>query len=386
MIALFWANLKMMARNRQATFWALFFPLIFVVVFGLFDFDSLGSSRVGVVAEADSPVVSQVIGGLAAIYALDVREEVGPAFQSNVAKGRLEVEQGDLDYLLILPPDPSPADGGNSDGGQLTRTPATLVYASGDRGRNQLVIGAVRDILAQAGSGAPSGSSAMDYQAIDSEASASPGDALLGSEAVEVSQVSYFDQVLMGLVAMGIMTNAIISISVRISNYRNLSILKRLLVTPLPIWKYFVGEVGAHLMVALVQAAIIMSVGVLVFGAKIHGNLAWILVIVVLGSLVFLNIGFIVSGWTNNPAAASGMGNAIALPMMFFAGTFFPTAALPWVLPYVAEALPLTPMLVALRDVANAGEPLWNTWPQLAILGGWVLATGAVATKVFRFN
>ena len=152
MIALFWANLKMMARNRQATFWALFFPLIFVVVFGLFDFDSLGSSRVGVVAEADLPVVSQVIGGLAAIYALDVREEVGPAFQSNVAKGRLEVEQGDLDYLLILPPDPSPSDGGNSDGGQLTRTPATLVYASGDRGRNQLVIGAIRDILAQAGS------------------------------------------------------------------------------------------------------------------------------------------------------------------------------------------------------------------------------------------
>ena len=96
MIALFWANLKMMARNRQATFWALFFPLIFVVVFGLFDFDSLGSSRVGVVAEADSPVVSQVIGGLAAIYALDVREEVGPAFQSNVANGRLQVEQGDL--------------------------------------------------------------------------------------------------------------------------------------------------------------------------------------------------------------------------------------------------------------------------------------------------
>ena len=375
MIALFWANLKMMARNRQATFWALFFPLIFVVVFGLFDFDSLGSSRVGVVAEADLPVVSQVIGGLAAIYALDVREEVGPAFQSNVAKGRLEVEQGNLDYLLILPPDPSPSDGGNSDGGQLTRTPATLVYASGDRGRNQLVMGAIRDILAQAGS-----------SAMESETSTGPGDGLLRSEAVEVNQVSYFDQVLMGLVAMGIMTNAIISISVRISNYRNLSILKRLLVTPLPIWKYFVGEVGAHLMVALVQAAIIMSVGVLVFGAKIHGNLAWILVIVVLGSLVFLNIGFIVSGWTNNPAAASGMGNAIALPMMFFAGTFFPTAALPWVLPYVAEALPLTPMLVALRDVANAGEPLWNTWPQLAILGGWVLATGAVATKVFRFN
>ena len=72
--------------------------------------------------------------------------------------------------------------------------------------------------------------------------------------------------------------------------------------------------------------------------------------------------------------------------MMFFAGTFFSTAALPWVLPYLAEALPLTPMLVALREVANGGEPLWNTWPQLAMLGGWVIGTGAVATKVFKFN
>ena len=29
---------------------------------------------------------------------------------------------------------------------------------------------------------------------------------------------------------------------------------------------------------------------------------------------------------------------------------------------------------------------LWNTWPQLAMLGGWVIGTGVVATKVFKFN
>ena len=32
MVALTVANLKMMARNRQAIFWALFFPLLLVVV------------------------------------------------------------------------------------------------------------------------------------------------------------------------------------------------------------------------------------------------------------------------------------------------------------------------------------------------------------------
>ena len=35
------ANLKMIYRNRQALFWALAFPLIFVGIFGLFRLDEL---------------------------------------------------------------------------------------------------------------------------------------------------------------------------------------------------------------------------------------------------------------------------------------------------------------------------------------------------------
>ena len=356
MTALFLANLKMMVRNRQAIFWALFFPLLLVVAFGLFDFNNLGTGRMLIVDRAGTETSQQIITGVASIDLLEVVKvegEVEGETAETQARGRLA--QGDLDYLLIIP------------SSETTPGPVTLLYGSGDAGRNQLVDGTVRYIVHRV-------------------ASDGDGGGLVKSQEIAVDQVSYFEVVLMGLVGLGIMTNSIISIAVRISTYRNMSILKRLLVTPLPIWKYFVGEVGAHLVVALVQAAIIIGVGVLVFGARLHGNLAWIFVIVALGSLVFLNIGFIVSAWSRTPAAASGMGNAIALPMMFFAGTFFSTAALPWVLPYVAEALPLTPMLVALRDVANGGEPLWNTWPQLAILGGWVIGTGAVATRVFKFN
>ena len=38
-----------MARNRQAMFWALFFPLMLVVVFGLFNFNGVGVAGVAVV-------------------------------------------------------------------------------------------------------------------------------------------------------------------------------------------------------------------------------------------------------------------------------------------------------------------------------------------------
>ena len=75
------------------------------------------------------------------------------------------------------------------------------------------------------------------------------------------------------------------------------------------------------------------------------------------------------------------MGNAVALPMMFLAGTFFSTAALPWILPELSLALPLTPMLAALRDIAIDSEPIWETWPYLAALGGWVVATAPTVKK-----
>ncbi len=52
MLALTLANLKMMLRNQHTTFWALFFPLLLVVVFGLFEFDGFGSASLAVVDEA----------------------------------------------------------------------------------------------------------------------------------------------------------------------------------------------------------------------------------------------------------------------------------------------------------------------------------------------
>ena len=362
MLAFTLANLKMMARNRQATFWALFFPLLLVVVFGLLDIDALGSAKMAVIDQAGTIAAQRLRDELGAIDFLTMEET-----PSDLDGARRRVIAGELDYLLIIPEGFGDTDPGTAAPAQV---PVSLMYRSSNQGRNQLVDGVVRNRAAEARAG---------------DTAAHPS-LLVASQVVNVSEASYFDLVLMGLIGLGVMTNSIISIAVRISTYRNNSILKRLLVTPLPIWKYFASEIAAHLVLATVQAAIILAVGVLVFGARIHGNAAWIFVIVPLGSLVFLNIGFILSAWARTPAAASGMGNAVALPMMFFAGTFFSTGTLPWVLPFLAEALPLTPMLSALREVAIDNAPIWDTWPQLLTLGGWAVATALVATRVFRFN
>ena len=360
MLALTRSNLMMMARNRQGLFWALFFPLLLVVVFGLIDFNGVVPAPVAVVDLSDGSRAQVFRERLADVEFLDVEEFV----RTDMAEA---LREGDLGYLIVIPPG---FDETAAAVGEPGHDPVGLVYTSRNPDRNQLVEAAVRGLVAEVWS---------DGQPVQASR-------LTTANVIDVPEVDYFDTVLLGLLGLGIMTNSIISIAVRISTYRNQAILKRLLATPLPIWKFFASEIAAHLLLALVQAGIILAVGVFVFGGRLHGNLGWVLLITALGSIVFLNIGFILSAWARSPAAASGMGNAVALPMVFFAGTFFSTTSLPWVLPYAAEVLPLTPMLSALREVGLDQAPIAEAWPQLAALAGWAAATAVAATRVFKFS
>ena len=366
MLAITLANLKMMARNRQGLFWALIFPLLLVVVFGLFDFHGVTPTGVAVADFSGGPKAEILREHLDTIAFLD-SEELDPEEPGALEGARRRLADGDLGYLLLVPHGLDDPAAENSAGAP---EPVTLVYSTRNPERNQLIEGAVHSLVIE----------------LRSEGRPVLPDHLVTSEVIPTPEVDYFDTVLLGLLGLGIMTNSIISIAVRISTYRNQAVLMRLLATPLPVWKFFAGEIIAHLLLAMVQALIILAVGVFVFGGDIHGSLGWVLIIVLLGTVVFLNIGFILSAWARTPAAASGMGNAVALPMMFFAGTFFSTAALPWLLPYAALALPLTPMLDALREVAINSAPLWETWPQLAALGAWAVATALLAVRVFRFT
>ena len=363
MLPLLVANLKIMLRDRQALLWAVIFPLILVVVFGVFDISNLGSADVGVVDLADTSGSRLLRRELVGIEYLNVYS--GYASQAE-AEGDLEA--GDLDFVLVIPE--SFASLGEPSGSSDPQVALPLFYSGSKSRGNQLVIEAISHVVGRANlrlSGLP--------QTLD-----------VAAQEVESYRADYFDVLLIGLVGMGMMTNSIIFIAVKISLYRNQSILKRMLVTPLPVRNYFASEVVAHVLLALVQAGVVIGVGVLVFGANFRGNLLWVFVIAAFANTIFLNIGFIISGWSNSPRAASGMGNVVAIPMMFFSGAFFPTSSLPSFLPELVQVLPLTPMLDAMRGVAIDDLQLWDVWRELAMLAGWLVVSSVAAVKLFKFG
>ncbi len=356
------ANLRMTVRDRQTLFWALVFPLIFVVVFGLFDVGGTNPVDIAIVDLADSPLSRNILERLEEVELLDISGE-----HDTAEAAKLAVEEGDLEYALILPQELADVDPAAGPGPPVF---LTLYFNQANFQTNQLIRGVVGEFANRAN---------LNLAQAPQRISVAP-------EPVQSIDVTYFDVLLLGLVGMAVMFNSIVVIGVKVSGYRQNRIFHRILATPLPLRNYFAAEVVTHLVLAMIQAGIILAVGVWVFGAKLPGNALPVFVIVALSSIVFLNIGFAIGGRAGSPAAASGLANVVAMPMMFFSGTFFPTANLPAFLPELVKVLPLTPTIDALRAVAIDGEPLWNTWPQLAMILGWIGASAAVAAKMFRFN
>ena len=375
MLALLVANLKIMTRDRQAIFWALFFPLLLVSVFGVFDLDRFGSADLAIISGSDTGLSRELHRKLSSIDYLVIDPEY-----TDVADAKNAIADGDLEFLVVVPQGVEQLSDSEileiSDGRDIVpASPSipvalTLYYDVNNTTANQLVIETI-------------------HHFVDEEnlrLTGSPQLIQVLPQSVESRKVDYFDVLLIGLVGMGMMTNSIIFIAVKISLYRNQSILKRILATPLRVRNYFASEILAHLLLTLVQTAVVIGVGVYVFGANIHGNIVWVFVIAAFANTIFLNIGFIISGWANSPRAASGIGNAVVMPMLFFSGTFFPTSSLPSIFPHVVQVLPLTPMLDAMRAVAIDGEALWDVGPELGMLAGWLVVSSVAAIRLFRFG
>jgi ABC-2 type transport system permease protein len=136
----------------------------------------------------------------------------------------------------------------------------------------------------------------------------------------------------------------------------------------------------------LIQITLIILVAQQVFDVNVYGNIFLIYGICIVGSLIFLNLGFAVAGYAKNTKTAESLSQVITMPMMFFSGVFFSPEALPAIVGKIVKFLPLTPMIEALRAVSVNGEVLKDIWTQLAFMAGWIILSFLIAWKVFKFK
>lgn len=370
---LFFANLKMTLRDKQAIFWSLAFPLMFIIIFGLFDFESIGDAKYVVIDNAKSGLSTQALDGFAEIDFLK-REN----FSGTLDEARDQLQAGDIDFILVIPQNfslaTSPAaidPGATPEQFQAPPIdPLQVYYDENNLLSNQVALGVINTFVDQMNLQLAGGQPILSYTA----------------ESVQAKDIRYIDLIMPGILGMAIMTSAVIGISTGISRYRERQLLKRLSATPIKVSTFLMAEVLSYLALTLVQVSLIMLLAWAAFGVKVYGSYLLIYFLCIVGSVIFLNLGFAVAGYSKNTKTAEALSQVVTMPMMFFSGVFFPTETLPGVVAKVVQFLPLTPMIDALRKISIDAQGLDALWTQLGLMGGWVVVSFLIAWKSFKFK
>jgi len=198
----------------------------------------------------------------------------------------------------------------------------------------------------------------------------------------DLNAISYFVPSILGLSIMQVGLFAAIPLVAD----REKLILKRLGATPLRRWQLVGSNISMRLLIAIAQAVIIVAVGSLAFGVEVTGPLALIAFFIVLGSLAFLALGYVIASFATTEDSANGLTSMIQFPMMFLSGTFFALEQMPDWLQSIARLIPLTYLSDALRQVMVDGTAFAPLTTCAAVLLGWLVVCFAIASRKFRWQ
>ena len=171
---------------------------------------------------------------------------------------------------------------------------------------------------------------------------------------IDVGAGSYLDFLVPGLLAMNSMNisfNSIISVHAERIYHRSL---EEYLIAPIRPDAFVIGKIAGAVVRGMISSAIIIILSYL-FGAHFSITPLFLLVLA-MNCMIFAEIGFLAAMYISTYEEMSQVNLYVLLPMSFLCGTFFSTAALPDVMRWVVEVLPLTHTSHLLRSLGTAGE------------------------------
>ena len=196
----------------------------------------------------------------------------------------------------------------------------------------------------------------------------------------------YIDFLIPGLLGMNLMGSAIWGMGFAIVDARRKKLIKRLIATPMPRQYYLLSFLLSRLALLGIEVAAVAGFGHFVFGVPVRGSVAGLAALCVLGSLSFSALGLLIASRAKTIEAASGLMNAVMMPMWIVSGVFFSSERFPAALQPVIQALPLTAAIGALRANMLQGAGLAQLAPQMGVLGAWLIVCFALALKLFRWR
>lgn len=187
-----------------------------------------------------------------------------------------------------------------------------------------------------------------------------------------------------GLVGLILTQITILLTSIAIVRERESGTMEALIATPVRPLEVILGKIAPYLALGLLDAGIILAVGVWLFKVPFVGNF-WVLatatLLFILGSL---GIGIVISTVAQNQIQAMFGTVAYLFPSIFLSGLLFPIEGLNSFFAALSYAVPLRYFLQVARGVMLRGTGLEHLWTEVAALSAFAVLLLAVASLRFR--
>ncbi len=335
-------------RDRASVFFALVFPLMFLVLFGgIFNFDS--SSKIDVLQVGDVALLDDLPPG--------AREAFDDTFEVTRTEDRAaalaEVRKGDADAMVEADDD-------------------TLIahYTQAD----------------QTGAAVTQGTLRAFVDGANVAASRQPPTYSFRAERVEDESLRAIQFVTPGLLGWAIAMSASFGAAATLQGWRQTKLMRRLQLSPVPVRTIVAARVVVTILIALVQTTIFLGLGLVAFGLQLTGWWWLCIPLLVLGTLCFMALGLLAGAIAKTAEAAVNMANFLVLPMAFLSGSFFPLELTPVWLQRISLALPLRHLNDGMLDLMVRGEGPASIVQPALILAAFTLVMTALAARLFRWD
>lgn len=348
----FWALsvaiLRGFLRDRAAVFFAVVFPLMFLVLFG----GLLGNqdqSKVDLIKVGAVPLVDELPGDARAAFedTFEVTDE------DDLATALEEVRKGDADVAI------------EQQGDHLVAH-----YTQTDQVQAAITQGTLRAFVDGA----------------NVAATGEPPSYTFTAQQVEDDSLSVIQFVTPGLLGWAVAMSAAFGSAATLQGWRQSKLLRRLQLAPVGTGTIVGARVAVTLLVSLGQLAIFLGLGAAAFGLQLTGSWWMAVPLIVVGTLCFMAIGLLAGALAKTTEGAVNLANFLVLPMAFLSGSFFPLDGAPPWLRRLSDLLPLKHLNEGMLDVMVRGEGPGAAVVPLLILAGFAVVVTLLAARLFRWE
>ena len=201
-------------------------------------------------------------------------------------------------------------------------------------------------------------------------------------DVVDTGYKNSVDFLVPGVLALAVMSTAMVSLGIATGFERRYGVLKRLGSTPLGRGELVAAKILTVLMIEAAQVVLLLGIGMALGWSEI-ARMPMALPIVGLGTIAFAGLGLLMAG-TLRAELTLALANGVYVALLLLGDMAFPLNRLPRAIEAVANALPAAALADCLRGALGEGAsiPLHS----LAVLAGWAVAMPLLAVRLFRWE